>query len=277
LDFVRGSQGVKAEDFIVSKRPRLGSIVNHRKVEFADYERQLASMQSSVQAIQQTYLGTRERAVVVLEGWDTAGKGGIVRRLGWALDPRSFKVHPIAAPSSPEQGKHYLQRFWERLPECGQIVVFDRSWYGRVLVERVEGFAAKREWRRAYEEINQFERLLVEDGIRIVKIFLHISAGEQIRRFKDRVTDPLKRWKLSYEDFRNRERWADYEVAIEDMMDETSTKRAPWYLVPTNDKPFGRLAAFTILIARLGKGVSLEPRPLDPKIAELAARLFDLP
>jgi AMP-polyphosphate phosphotransferase len=268
---------VKAENFIVSKRRRLGSIKNFPRVEFADYERRLASMQSSLQAIQQAYLGTRERAVVVLEGWDTAGKGGIVRRLGWALDPRSFKVHPIAAPSSHERGKHYLQRFWEKLPEHGQIIVFDRSWYGRVLVERVEGFATKQEWRRAYEEINQFERLLVEDGIRIVKIFLHITPGEQIRRFKDRVTDPLKRWKLSYEDFRNRQRWADYELAIEDMMDETSTKLAPWYLVPANDKPFGRIAAFTILIARLGKGISLEPRPLDPKIAELAARLFDLP
>jgi polyphosphate kinase 2 (PPK2 family) len=119
--------------------------------------------------------------------------------------------------------------------------------------------------------------LLVEDGIRIAKIFLHISAGEQIRRFKDRVSNPLKRWKLSYEDFRNRQRWTDYEVAIEDMMKETSTKWAPWYLVPANDKPFGRLAAFKILIARLGNGVSLAPRPLDPKIAELAAQLFDLP
>jgi polyphosphate kinase 2 (PPK2 family) len=266
---------VKAENFIVSKRPHLASIKNFPRVDFADYERCLATMQSSLQAIQQAYLGTRERAVVVLEGWDTAGKGGIVRRLGWALDPRSFKVHPIAAPSSHERGKHYLQRFWERLPEHGQIIVFDRSWYGRVLVERVEGFATKQEWRRAYEEINQFERLLVEDGIRIVKIFLHITPGEQIRRFKNRVTDPLKRWKLSYEDFRNRERWADYELAMEDMMDETSTKLAPWYLVPANDKPFSRIAAFTILIARLGKGVSLAPRPLDPKIAELAARLFD--
>ncbi len=272
-----GLQGVKAEDFIVSKRPRLGAAIKHADVAFADYERRLASMQSSVQAIQQAYLGTRERAVVVLEGWDTAGKGGVVRRLGWALDPRSFKVHPIAAPSAQEKGKHYLQRFWERLPEHGQIVVFDRSWYGRVLVERVEDFATDREWRRAYEEINQFERLLIEDGTRIVKIFLHISAGEQARRFKERLTNPLKRWKLSYEDFRNREKWADYEVAIEDMMAETSTKLAPWYLVPANDKPFGRLAAFTILIERLGKGVSLEPRPLDSKIAELAKLLFGEP
>jgi AMP-polyphosphate phosphotransferase len=268
---------VKAEDFIVSKRPHLAEITGHQKVGFADYERRLASMQSTVQAIQQAYLGTRERAVVVLEGWDTAGKGGVVRRLGWALDPRSFRVHPIGAPSSHERGNNYLQRFWEKLPEHGQIVVFDRSWYGRVLVERVEGFATKREWRRGYEEINQFENLLVDDGVRIVKIFLHISAGEQVRRFKDRMANPLKRWKLSYEDFRNRERWADYEAAIEDMMEETSTKWAPWYLVPANDKPFGRLAAFKILIARLGKGVSLEPRPLNPKIAKLAAQLFDLP
>ena len=266
---------MKAQDFIVFKRPRLSSITKHRKIALGDYERRLALMQSTAQAIQQAYLGTRERAVMVLEGWDTAGKGGIVRRLGWALDPRSFKVHPISAPSSHERSKHYLQRFWEKLPEHGQIVVFDRSWYGRVLVERVEGFAAKREWRRGYEEINQFERLLVEDGIRVVKIFLHISASEQMRRFKDRVKNPLKRWKLSYEDFRNRERWADYEVAIEDMMELTSTKWAPWYLVPTNDKLFGRLATFKILITRLGAGVSLKPRTLDPKIAQLAARLFD--
>ena len=175
---------MKAEDFIVSKRPRLGLITKHRKVEFADYERRLVSMQATLQAIQQAYLGSGERAVVVLEGWDTAGKGGVIRRLGWALDPRSFKVHPIFAPSSHERGQHYLQRFWEKLPEHGQIVVFDRSWYGRVLVERVEGLATTREWRRGYEEINQFERLLVEDGIRIAKIFLHISAGEQIRRFR---------------------------------------------------------------------------------------------
>jgi AMP-polyphosphate phosphotransferase len=242
---MRGSSGVEAEDFIVSKRPRLGLITKHRKVEFADYERRLVSMQATLQAVQQAYLGSGERPVVVLEGWDTAGKGGVIRRLGWGLDPRSFKFRPFLVWAGPGGAGGSL--------------------------------ATTREWRRGYEEINQFERLLVEDGTRIAKIFLHISAGEQIRRFKDRLINPLKRWKLSYEDFRNRERWADYEVAIEDMMERTSTKRAPWYLVPANDKPFGRLAAFTILIAHLGKGLSLEPRPLDPKIAKLAAQLFDLP
>ena len=233
-------------------------------------------MQHTLQMIQQAYLGTRERAVVVLEGWDTAGKGGIVRRLGWALDPRSFKVYPIAAPLSHERGRHYLQRFWEKLPEPGQIVVFDRSWYGRVLVERVEGFASKQEWQRGYAEINQFERMMADDGIRIAKFFLHITPAEQDRRFKDRLANPLKRWKLSYEDFRNRARWADYEVAIEEMIRKTSTKQAPWYLVPTNDKLYGRLAVFTILVDVLGHGLRLKPRPLDPKIAELAKQAFDL-
>src|SRR3954463_12193917 len=188
---------MKSTDFVVTGRPRLAEIKRFPAVDFADYEHRLAEMQQTLQRVQQAYLGTKHRAIIVLEGWDTAGKGGVGRRVGWALDPRSFKVHAIAAPTSREKSLHYLQRFWEKLPEHGQIVVFDRSWYGRVLVERVEGFATKREWRRGYEEINQFERLLVEDGIRIAKIFLHISPGEQIRRFKDRVNNPLKRWKLS--------------------------------------------------------------------------------
>ena len=149
---------MKAKDFVAAKSFRLAAITKHPKVGLADYERRLQSMQSTIQLIQQAYLGTHERAVVVLEGWDTAGKGGVVRRLGWALDPRSFKVYPVAAPLSHERGRHYLQRFWEKLPEPGQIVVFDRSWYGRVLVERVESFATPAEWHRAYDEINDFER-----------------------------------------------------------------------------------------------------------------------
>ncbi len=267
---------MKTKDFIVDDRPKLAAVTKHPKVDSVDYERRLQAMQSSMQAIQQAYLGTRERAVVVLEGWDTAGKGGIVRRLGWAMDPRSFKVYPIAAPLPHERGKHYLQRFWEKLPEPGQIVVFDRSWYGRVLVERVEGFASKREWQRGYDEIKQFEQMIADDGIRIAKCFLHITPAEQMRRFKDRLSNPLKRWKLSYEDFRNRARWSDYEDAIEDMMERTSIKRAPWHLIPANNKPFGRLAVFTILTDVLGKGLRLKPRPLDPQVLEMAKQVFDL-
>ena len=267
---------MKSTDFVVNERPRLAAIKRFPAVEFADYERRLAKMQETLQRVQQAYLGTSHRAIIVLEGWDTAGKGGVVRRLGWALDPRSFKVHAIAAPTGREKSLHYLQRFWERLPEHGQIVVFDRSWYGRVLVERVEGYATPAEWRRAYNEINDFERMLLEDGTRLVKIFLHITPEEQMHRFRARLTDPLKRWKLSYEDFRNRGRWKEYEAAIEDMVEKTSTKRARWHLVPANNKPFGRLAAFRIIADQLSTGVDLEPRPLDPMVAEAAEQLLGI-
>ena len=267
---------MKPQNFVVTRRPRLAEITEHPKMLFADYERRLASLQGVLQIIQQAYLGTSERAVIVLEGWDTAGKGGIVRRLGWALDPRSFKVHPIAAPDQHERSEQYLQRFWRRLPENGQIVAFDRSWYGRVLVERVEGLATDKEWRRAYREINEFERMLVDSGVRVVKLFLHITPDEQVRRFRDRLIDPLKRWKLSYEDFRNRARWSDYETAIEDMMEETATKHAPWHLIPANNKPYGRIAALRILVDRLSKNVALESRPIDPGILKKAKGLLRL-
>ena len=267
---------MKIADFVVVGRPDLAAIHRFPTVDLADYERRLAELQETLQRIQQAYLGAPQRAVIVLEGWDTAGKGGVVRRLGWALDPRSFKVHTIVAPEEREKSLHYLQRFWERLPRHGQIVVFDRSWYGRVLVERVEGFATPAEWRRAYDEINEFERMLVADGVRLVKLFLHITPDEQMRRFRNRLLNPLKRWKLSYEDFRNRGRWKDYETAIEDMMEKTSSRRAPWYLIPANDKPYSRLAALRIIADRLSKGVSLEPRPLDPKIIDAAESLLGL-
>src|SRR5208283_5215937 len=267
---------MNSADFVVDKRPNLAAIDGFPKVDFADYERRLGDLQQTLQRIQQAYLGTTHRAVIALEGWDTAGKGGVVRRLGWALDPRSFKVAAIAAPGEREKSLHYLQRFWERLPQHGQIVAFDRSWYGRVLVERVEGFAAPAEWRRAYEEINEFERMLLDDGVKLVKLFMHITPDEQMRRFRSRLTNPLKRWKLSYEDFRNRGRWKDYETAIEDMMQKTSTRRAPWHLIPANDKPFGRLAALRIMADRLAKNVSLEPRPLDPKVMEAAERFLGI-
>ena len=250
-----------SQNFIVTRRPRLAEIVDHPKIDFADYERRLSSLQGVLQLIKQAYLGTSERALIVLEGWDTAGKGGIVRRLGWALDPRSFKVHPFAAPDEHERAQHYLQRFWRHLPEKGQIVAFDRSWYGRVLVERVEGLATNKEWRRAYHEI---------------KLFLHITPDEQLRRFRDRLIDPVKRWKLSYEDFRNRARRSDYETAIEDMMEQTATKYAPWHLIPANNKPYGRIAVFRILADRLGKDVSVEPRPIEPDLLKQAKGALSL-
>ncbi len=271
-------KNMKPHNFAVTSRPRLSELAEHPVMEFADYERRLTSLQGVLQLIQQAYLGTGDRALIALEGLDTAGKGGLVRRLGWALDPRSFKVHQISAPDEHERAQHYLQRFWHRLPSRKQITVFDRSWYGRVLVERVEGFATKKEWRRAYREIDEFELMLIDSGVRLVKLFLHITQDEQERRFRDRLFNPVKRWKLSYEDFRNRARWSDYETAIEDMMEETSTEHAPWYLIPANNKPYGRIAALRIIADRLGKDVPLEPRPIDPRLlreAEIALKLSE--
>jgi AMP-polyphosphate phosphotransferase len=265
---------MNADKYLVSKRPSLSSLNHFPRVDFDEYERKIKPLQSKLQLIQQAYLGTQQHAVIVLEGRDTAGKGGVVRRLGWTLDPRSFKVHPIAAPTPHQKMQHYMQRFWQRLPDQGQIVVFDRSWYGRVLVERIEGFASKSEWKRAYREINEFERTLVDGGAHIAKVFLHITAEEQAKRFKDRLANPLKRWKLSYEDFRNRDSWKEYTEAIEDMMEKTSTDHAPWYLVPANNKNYSRLAVFNILIDRLGHGVDLSPKPLDLKLAEAAEELL---
>jgi AMP-polyphosphate phosphotransferase len=228
--------------------------------------------QEKLVRIQQALLFSGERAVVVFEGMDAAGKGGTIRRLAWAMDPRSLKVWPIGAPNGTEQKQHYLQRFWSRLPEKTQIAVFDRSWYGRVLVERVEDLTPRADWMRAYREINEFERQMVEDGIRVVKLFLHVSKDEQRRRLIERLRDPLKRWKLGYEDFRNRDHWSDYVKAIEEMFERTDTPTAPWHVIPSDDKPAAREAALRIIARRLSSGLDLSPRPLDRKIARMALR-----
>ncbi len=261
------------DKYLVSKRPSLITINHFPRVDIDDYEMRMKPLQARLQSIQQAYLGTRQHALIVLEGQDMAGKGGVVRRLGWTLDPRSFRAHPIAAPTPHENAQHYLQRFWERLPSHGQIVVFDRSWYGRVLIERVEGLATQSEWKRAYREINQFERMLLDDGARIAKVFLHITAEEQARRLRNRLTDPL-RWKLSYDGLRNRNNWKDHIEAIEDMMEKTSTEDAPWYLIPANHENYSSIAAFNIIIERLGGGIDLSPKPLSPRLAETAAELL---
>ncbi|WP_284735769.1 polyphosphate kinase 2 family protein [Dongia deserti] len=237
-------------------------------------DRLVKAHQETLVRIQQALLFSGQRAVVVFEGMDAAGKGGTIRRLAWAMDPRSLKVWPIGAPNEIEAKQHYLQRFWTRLPEKTQIAVFDRSWYGRVLVERVEGLTPAQNWRRAYQEINAFEQQLVDDGIRVVKIFLHISKEQQRKELIERLRDPLKRWKLSYDDFRNRARWSDYVEAIEDMFDRTNTKAAPWDVVPSDDKPAARAQALGILVKRLSKGLDLSLPPLDRKVARMALKML---
>ncbi len=240
------------------------------------YDDLIVGQQKQLTAIQHSFLFHGERAVIVFEGMDAAGKGGTIRRIAWALDPRSLNVWPIAAPNEIEKQQHYLQRFWKRVPEKGHFAVFDRSWYGRVLVERVEGFAKKAEWKRAYNEINEFERQLADDGIRMVKLFLHVSKDEQLRRFEDRLQDPLKRWKLSYEDFRNREKWDQYVEAIENMFDRTSSSHAPWHVIQSDNKAAARCAAFKIIIERLSAGLDLNESTIDPKVIELASTILSV-
>ena len=240
------------------------------------YFRELARVQERLARIQRAYLKSGHSAAIVFEGWDAAGKGGTIRCMSAVLDPRGFKVWPISAPRKYYLDRHYLARFFERLPPRGAISVFDRSWYGRVLVERIEELASPRDWRRAYREINEFERTLNDHGTRVVKIFLHITPEEQLRRFRDRVLDPTKRWKLSYEDFRNRKRWADYEEAANDMFRETSTGYSPWHLIPANSKKYARVEALKVIAKRLSAGVDLAPAVLDQALIQEAQALLEI-
>ena len=207
--------------------------------------------------------------VAVFEGWDAAGKGGAIRRITGALDARDYQVLPIAAPSDEERAQHYLWRFWRHLSRAGRITLFDRSWYGRVLVERVEGFALEEEWRRAYGEINAFEQQLSEHGTVLVKFWLHITPEEQLARFRQRESIPYKRWKLTEEDWRNRHKWGAYESAVNDMIEKTSTGGAPWTLVAANDKRHTRLTVLETLCDRLKTAIAAaeptRPRAKKPK------------
>lgn len=185
--------------------------------------------------------------LLVFEGWDAAGKGGAIKRSIEKLDPRSYEVHAISAPASHEGQYHYLHRFWKRLPYRGKIGIFDRSWYGRVLVERVEGFSTKAEWKRAYHELNEFEKWLTDDGTIIIKFWLHISKEEQLNRFNERMTNLFKQWKITDEDWRNREKWNQYVEAAEDMFTKTNTSYAPWHLIEANYKWYARVKVLKII------------------------------
>lgn len=234
------------------------------------YEKQLKKLQNQILNIQQAYYHQGRRAIIVFEGWDAAGKGGAIRRLTEKLDPRGFAVHPISAPTKEEQGRHYLYRFQSRLPVPGNICIFDRSYYGRVLVERIEGLASEQEWQRAYQEINEFERMLMDDGVRIVKLFLHIDKEEQLKRFDERLHNPVKRWKLTEEDIRNHLRWDEYEGAINDMFQHTTTVSAPWQLIAAKKKWYSRIEILSTIVKELSKGVDISPPPLNQAIVEAA-------
>ncbi|MBK8147285.1 MAG: polyphosphate:AMP phosphotransferase [Acidobacteria bacterium] len=210
------------------------------------YKVELEKQQGRLNLLYRKFKAEGRSAILVFEGWDAAGKGGIVRRITGAMDARDYQIIPIAAPTEEERAQHYLWRFWRHLPRAGRVTIFDRSWYGRVLVERVEGFATEDEWKRAYSEIENFEEQLHRHGILLLKFWVHIDKDEQASRFALRQQTSFKHYKITDEDFRNREKWDDYEVAADELVERTSTDFAPWHLIEANDKKFARIKTLKI-------------------------------
>lgn len=235
-----------------------------RELSEAQYERRLLVGQLQLRELAFQLYERKRSLVVVYEGWDAAGKGGNIRRVTEKLDPRGYEVLSIAAPAGEDKTHHYLYRFWRRLkpPDEKQIMIFDRSWYGRVMVERVECFCTEAEWKRAYREINDFERQLTESGIILVKFWIHISQEEQLRRFEQRAATPHKRWKLTDEDWRNRDKWNQYVEAVEEMLLKTSTLVAPWTVVEGDFKWWARVKCLETLVKALGKQLDCQPSPI---------------
>jgi len=239
-----------------------------------DYAEALEKVQKRLAHVQAAHIVHAKRSVIAFEGWDAAGKGGIIQRLTAEWDPRHFEVWPISAPTDDEKARHFLWRFWNRLPGNREIAVFDRTWYGRVLVERVEGFCTEKEWKRGYDEINEFEAQQKDSGTTIIKLFLHITQETQDDRLKARLEHPWKRWKTGPEDFRNRSRRKDYLEAMHDMFQRTDTRWAPWMVIDGNDKKAARIKALTHIADRLEKAVPMEPPPISDELKTLARSQF---
>jgi polyphosphate kinase 2 (PPK2 family) len=238
-----------------------------------DYDAALAELQERLSHLLVSLHVHGRKAIILCEGWDASGTGGAIQRLTARCDPRAYKVWPISAPNEEEKDHHYLWRFWRRMPPKGEAAIFDRSWYGRVLVERVEGFAKEAEWRRAYDEINELEAQLGYDGATIVKLFFHVTQEEQDKRFEKRLEHPWKRWKITAEDQRNRARRKDYLAAIKDMFDLTDTRWAPWTVIDGNNKKSARIAALTRVAEALAAAVPADPPPASPEMERLAHAL----
>jgi AMP-polyphosphate phosphotransferase len=229
------------DEKLSKRRIVLDALDQNKAVDQEYYRVKIKEYQLRLLNLQLALMESRHSLLVVVEGPDAAGKGGAIKRLVEKLDPRTFRVYSIVKPTQEEYQHHYLWRFWSKLPPYGQMAIFDRSWYGRVLVERVEGFASPAEWKRAYREINEFERLLVEDGTLIIKAYLHITKEAQLDRFKRREGDPLKHWKITEEDWRNRRKWDEHNAAAEEMFEQTSTQFASWTVLEANFKWYARL------------------------------------
>ncbi len=237
--------------FPLVKMPKLEEIPLNMTVEKDVYKEELERLQARLGELHNRLYRKQVPVVIAYEGWDAAGKGGNIKRITEALDPRGFEVHPIASPEPHEKARHYLWRFWTRLPKTGHIAIFDRTWYGRVMVERLEGFCSENDWKRAYNEMNEFEKELADWGAVVIKFWVQIDKDTQLERFEMRQRTPGKQWKITEEDWRNREKWDAYEEAVNEMIQKTSTSYAPWYILESVDKKYARLKALRIVIERL--------------------------
>ncbi|MCI8496193.1 MAG: polyphosphate:AMP phosphotransferase [Lachnospiraceae bacterium] len=239
--------------FPLEKMPKLSEIPLDKTIEEDAYRIELKELQNKLKGLHNELYRKKIPVIIAYEGWDAAGKGGNIKRITGALDPRGYEVHPIASPEPHEKARHYLWRFWNRLPKTGHVAIFDRTWYGRVMVERLEGFCGENDWKRAYNEINEFEKELSDWGAVIIKFWVQIDKDVQLERFTDRQNTPEKQWKITDEDWRNREKWDQYEDAINEMMKKTNTSYAPWHVLESNDKKYARIKALKIVIAEIEK------------------------
>ncbi len=241
------------EKFPLIKMQKLSEVDLTPALDDEEYKKELKKLQKRLGELHNTIYRKKIPVILCYEGWDAAGKGGNIRRIARPLDPRGFDVMPIASPEPHELNRQYLWRFWTRLPRSGHVCIFDRTWYGRVMVERLEGFCTEDDWKRAYNEMNEFERQLTDWGAVVIKFWIHIDQDTQLQRFTDRQNTPEKQWKLTEEDWRNREKWPQYEEAINEMLEKTSTENAPWYIIESNDKKYARIKTLKIVIKALEK------------------------
>lgn len=249
------------EDFPLLDMPRLRDVDLSPTISDEEYKAELKRLQGRLSELHNVIYRKKIPVILCYEGWDAAGKGGNIRRVAYPLDPRGFDVHPIASPEPHELNRQFLWRFWTRLPRSGHICIFDRTWYGRVMVERLEGFCTEKDWKRAYNEINEFERQLTDWGAVLLKFWIHIDQDTQLARFTERQNTPEKQWKITEEDWRNREKWPQYEEAVDEMLQKTSTENAPWFIIESNDKHYARIKALKIIVSQLEKACEKHFKP----------------
>ena len=239
--------------FPMTQMPKLSEIPLDKELDDNTYKEELDRLQARLRELHNRLYRKKVPVIIAYEGWDAAGKGGNIKRITGALDPRGYEVHPIASPEPHEKARHYLWRFWTRLPKTGHIAIFDRTWYGRVMVERLEGFCSENDWMRAYNEINEFEKELQDWGAVLIKFWVQIDKETQLARFTDRQNTPEKQWKITDEDWRNRDKWDQYETAVNEMIQKTSTVYAPWHILESTDKKYARIKALRIVVEELEK------------------------